>query len=757
MRLKTEVKEWFSHKQPFPKSGRVHFVGIGGAGMSALARILLHQGREVSGSDSFESRVTQDLRERGAKISIGQSSANVKGAIAIVFSDAIDMRENTEAQAARDFGVLSFRRSQLLGEIVNGKRLIAITGTHGKTTTTTMLSSILADAGLDPLTIVGADVLGFDGNVRFGKGEFTVVEACEAYDSFHDLEPEIVILTNLEPDHMDYHKSWENLRDSVVKFVRSAKGSTPFIYCGEDAGACEIHKIVGTGVSYCKNDAEKVSPKLPGIHNRLNAAGAVKVSELIGVDIERAIESVSNALAPERRLEIKGERSGITLVDDYAHHPTEIRASIEGLRERYSNRRLIVVFQPHLYSRTRDLLSEFAEALALSDIVILTDIYPAREDPIPGVSSAVIAEQLEQLGTIVQYIPVRYLLARSVAEIAKPGDVVVGMGAGNIDTFVTDFLGELKWKDEPLHIGAFSGGESAEREVSLLSGKMISDALRKRGYKVSEWDPSEFLFGSARIDGLKDCNRPDIIFLALHGTGGEDGRVQGFLELMHMPFVGSGLYASAMCMDKAETKRILESHGIRVPFGAVIERGGPIPDLPFPLVVKPNEQGSTIGLGFASEQAQLVKCLETAFKYDDRVVVEEHIFGIEISVPVVGNEPMPAVEIKPLSGTYDFVAKYTPGATEEIVPAGISDIEEREARSIALQCHKILQCEDYSRTDMIVTKNGIVVLEVNTLPGMTATSLLPKSAQASGIEYDELCDKILILAINRYGITKKKN
>lgn len=724
--------------------------------MSALARILLHQGREVSGSDSNESHITKDLQSRGAKVSIGQSPKNVEGASAVVFSDAIDLETNTEAHAARSLGLPCFRRSQLLGFLVNDKRLIAITGTHGKTTTTAMLSKILEDARLDPLAIIGADVAGFEGNVRFGNGEWAVVEACEAYDSFHDLQPEIVVLTNLEPDHLDFHGTWENLRDSVKKFVDSAKGQIPLVYCDEDSGANELHDLIGKGIGYGLKEAANVNPILPGVHNRLNAAAAVKTAGLLGVSESSAIRSVSAALGPERRLEQIGEYGGISVVDDYAHHPTEIRASISALREKFAGRRLVVVFQPHLYSRTRDFLAQFSIALSDADVIVLTDIYPAREDPIPGISSAVIVEQLEKLRKTVRYIPVRHLLAREVSAIAKEADVVVGMGAGNIESFAREFLSELKRIESPLHVGIFCGGESAEREVSRLSGMMVANALRMKGYRTSIWDPSEMLLGNSGIDALRGPDRPDMVFLALHGTGGEDGRIQGLLELMHLPYVGAGLESSAQCMDKVATKQVLAANGIPVPSGVVVKRGEPVPQVSYPAVVKPNAQGSTIGLGFANNSDELAKCLETAFKYDESVLVEEQIIGTEISVPILVDKPLPAVEIVPASGTYDYLAKYTPGATEEIVPARISESEEKEARRIALECHKLMKCDDFSRTDMIVTNKGIVVLEINTLPGMTSTSLLPKSALAAGITFEELCETILISALNRYGNKKKK-
>jgi D-alanine--D-alanine ligase len=447
----------------------------------------------------------------------------------------------------------------------------------------------------------------------------------------------------------------------------------------------------------------------------------------------KAQEGLRDFSGTERRLQVL-QSGDIEVVDDYAHHPTEIRASIQALKEKYPDRRLLIAYQPHLYSRTKDLIPEFADALDLADHVFLTDIYPAREDPIPGVSSLRIAEQMRNTPT---YVPSRHLLPRIVKKHAKPGDVVVGMGAGNIESFAPDFIRELQRKGNK--VAVVFGGDSAEREVSILSGREVHKALQELGYESTLIDATELLLNKGDLGALKGTDRPDLAFLCVHGTHAEDGAIQGLLELLHVPYTGSGLQCSAVAMDKALTKQVLESHGLPTAKGVKWHRRDPRPEFPMaPVIVKPNAQGSTVGLSFVEKQEDLERALQTALAYDDAVLVEEWVKGVEISVPVAGDTVLPAVEIVPASGHYDFEAKYTPGATEEVCPARISEQDAKTAADLALRAHRALGCRGVTRTDMIVAPDRIVVLEVNTLPGMTATSLVPKSAATHGWSFNDL-------------------
>lgn len=772
MRVKSEIRDWFKAETLLPETGRIHFVGIGGSGMSGIARILLKEGREVSGSDRELSPALDDLRNRGAQIMIGHRAENIVGASAVIVSDAVELDTNPETRSAREMDIPMFRRSQALGHIVNRRTPIAVAGTHGKSTTAALLTAILADGGFDPFAVIGPSVEGWDGNVRFGNGEIAVVEACEAFDGLHDIDPEWVVLTNLEADHLEFHGSLEALFDSIERFVRKTKREPRLIYCAEDPGAVEVYERVGFGIAYgfgiAPFDADyrngrlvtrfgEAKLRVPGRHMALDALGAATAAMALGVAPEAAMSSLERAPGCKQRLEVIGEVRGVLVVNDYAHHPSAIAASFQALREAHPDRRLVAVHQPHTYTRTRDMRKEFVEVLATADVIVLTDICPARERPIPGVSTALYVEDLEALGKEVHYIPSRHLLPREVPKIVRSGDLVTSFGAGNISSFAPDFLTELHRENEPLRVCVFCGGESVEREVSLMSGLMVYEALQRKGYRVTTFDPNELLLYWGDVHPLIGVDRPDIVFPAMHGPRDEDGRVHALLELLHIPYVGSGIEASALAMNKHAAKAVLERAGLRVPRGVLLQKGGRVPELPIPSAVKPNRQGSTIGLSLVRVAEDMAGALEKAFRYDDEVLVEELIEGIEISVPVVGEDALPAVEIVTSRKSYDFEAKYTPGATNEIVPARVSQDIERRARELAIAVHRVLGLQDISRTDMIVTGNEIFVLEANSMPGLTPTSLVPRSAESIGMSFDDLCERILQLALKRHGIEKARS
>ncbi|HMS55755.1 MAG TPA: D-alanine--D-alanine ligase [Fimbriimonadaceae bacterium] len=742
MRKPVEIQTAFAERSQLEGRRSFYLVGIGGAGMSALAKMLVKRGFAVAGSDSTASPVTAELEVEGISVRIGHSGEGVSQGMAVVLTDAIDLETSPEVQRARALECPIFRRSQVLGWLLQSYRVIAITGTHGKTTTTGMTGAGLIAAGLDPLVVVGATVPEWGSPVREGKGEWAVVEACEAYDSFHDLDPHHIVLTNLELDHVDFHGNWENLRDSVVRFAKKRSGV--LFYSASDSGACEVARLVG-GEVMAYEAGKPRSLALPGDHNLENATAAVAVLESVGGEPAVGWEALSTFKGAERRLQVLRD-GAITVIDDYAHHPTEIEASLRALRSAYGSRRLVVAFQPHLYSRTAPLVADFAAALSLADVVFITDIYPAREAPMPGVSSARIAELIKKP---VHYVPNRHLLPREVLQVTSEGDVIVGMGAGNIAEFAPSFVRELE-RTGPKRVAVCYGGDSAEREVSLHSGLAIEAALKRKGYDAFLIDVSEVLLKSGDLRAFVGPERPDLAFLAVHGTNAEDGAIQGLFHLLHVPYTGSGLQSSAIAMDKDRTKQILLAKGIRVPVGQVVRAGGKC-TLKAPVVVKPNAQGSTVGLSFVKHDSELAEALQKAWQYDESALVEEWIVGTEISVPVLGDQALPPVEIIPASGQYDFAAKYLPGATEEICPARISRALTAEVQQIALSAHNALGCSGASRTDMIIRGNEVFVLEVNTLPGMTGTSLLPNSAATAGISFDDLVDWIVQEALTRHG------
>jgi UDP-N-acetylmuramate--alanine ligase len=449
---------------------RLHMIGIGGVGMSALAQILLEQGAAVSGSDARESETTRRLAERGARIEIGHQSDLVEGAGRVIVSDAVTS-DNPEVMRARDMDIPVSRRSELLAEMMQGMRGIAISGTHGKTTVTAMVGAILAEAGLDPTVAIGGDYAPFGGNARTGRGEWFVAEACEAYGSFLDLRPEISLVTNIEADHLDYHETREHLRKSFLEFLERTTPGGCLVLCADRPelrslsppegreviwyGADAEAQIRGSDLSAhdgggrCRlwvggRDAGELRIAVPGHHNLVNALGAVAAAVKAGASTAACLESMAGFAGVGRRFELLGETSGMTLVDDYAHHPTEVEATIAAARGAFPGRRLVAIFQPHLYSRTRDFAEEFASALSAADLAVLTEIYPAREAPLPGVTSALIMDHLRTAQRKDGVLEVAKAdLTTALPSRLRPGDVVLFMGAGDIGSAARSLFGRL--------------------------------------------------------------------------------------------------------------------------------------------------------------------------------------------------------------------------------------------------------------------------------------------------------------------------
>lgn len=438
---------------------RIHFVGIGGAGMSAIAKVLLAKGYAVSGSDIAESDSVRRLRQLGAKIIIGHDAANVQGAEAIVVSTAI-AGSNPEIAVARAGGLPIFHRADIVAALMDEKRGIAVAGAHGKTTTTSMIALILEKGDLDPTIIIGGDIDYLNGNAKLGGGEWLVAEADESDASFLKLTPEIAVVTNIENDHMDHYGTMDNILRAFGDFLDKLPadrglavlcldnphirdlaprcGRRYITYAIESEADFTAHSFRTRGIATTYQAAYRgrtlgpVTINVPGHHNVANSLAAIAVGLHAGLSFERVAEGLGHFQGVKRRFQTKGRVDGIWVVDDYAHHPTEIAATLAAARD-LNPRRLICVFQPHRYTRTKFLCREFGGAFIKADHLILTDIYPAGEQPIPGISGETLKEEIErQTAMRVTYIPDKADIARYLSGIAEPGDLIMTMGAGNI-------------------------------------------------------------------------------------------------------------------------------------------------------------------------------------------------------------------------------------------------------------------------------------------------------------------------------------
>ncbi|MBN2407242.1 MAG: UDP-N-acetylmuramate--L-alanine ligase [Elusimicrobia bacterium] len=457
----------------FEKIKKIHFVGIGGSGMCGIAEVLLNMGYSVSGSDIKESEDVARLKKLGAEIYIGHRKENINGPHVVVVSSAID-RENEEVAAAHVKKIPVIPRAEMLTELMRLKYALCIAGTHGKTTTTSMVGLVLSRAGLDPTLVVGGRLKNLNSNAKLGGGEYIVAEADESDGSFLHLTPTISIVTNIDNDHMDYYKDMGRLKKTFTEFLNKVPFYGFSVVCGDDGNIRDIlpqlnkpFKTYGYGESndYTARDVllcpekscysvyrkkEKIGELVvnsTGRHNILNSLAACITGLEIGISFDRIREGLAEYRGVGRRMEMLCDADGIKFYDDYAHHPTEINLSLRSLREIYPDRRIVAVFQPHRYTRTRDLCAAFPGSLEIADVVFITDIYPAGEKPIEGVTSRLIVDNFSDMGKV-NYISDITELSAAVAGVLKKDDICVTLGAGNINTLAYRITGDMKSKKD---------------------------------------------------------------------------------------------------------------------------------------------------------------------------------------------------------------------------------------------------------------------------------------------------------------------
>ena len=440
------------------KIRRIHMVGIGGAGMSGIAEVLLNQGYEVSGSDMSDSAVVRHLRELGAHVAVGHAAENVGDVQVLVKSTAIN-DENPELVEARRRNIAIIPRAKMLAELMRLRQGIAIAGTHGKTTTTSLTASIFDTAGLDPTVIIGGRLNAYGTNAHLGHGEYLIAEADESDGSFLCLLPIINVVTNVDEDHLDHYKTRAGIDEAFVEFMNNVPFYVLNIVCGDDPGVrALLARVKRPVLTYgfaednvlravplecgVRNNFEvwrsgvklgEVSLPQPGRHNMLNALAAIGAAMEVDISFEKCAEGLNGFGGVGRRFEFKGEKGGVTVVDDYGHHPAEIAATLATARQVFPGRRIIAAFQPHRFSRTQAHFGEFCKVFDNVDQLLLTEIYAASEKPIPGVSGQSLAQGIRQVSTTpVEYFQTLNDLAAGLPTILKEGDVLLTLGAGSI-------------------------------------------------------------------------------------------------------------------------------------------------------------------------------------------------------------------------------------------------------------------------------------------------------------------------------------
>ena len=785
-----------------------HFIGMGGIGMSALARILLQQGQKVQGSDVKKSALLDQLQNEGARVQIGHDKEALREGDTVVYSTDIHP-DNIELKKAQELKLTILHRSDLLDRLMQDQKPILVSGTHGKTTTTALLAATLVEANLDPTFVIGGILRSSNTNGHAGKGLYFVAEADESDGSFLKTCAFGAIVTNLEKEHLSYWKNEENLKDGFRQFFHQVKNPAHLFWCADDQGLKALHP---PGISYgFSEDADcrlsnfvqtqhgvrfdltighqhyrAIELALYGRHNALNGAAVFGLALSLKLG-EEAIRRAFTAFGgTARRLEFIGSAQRIEFYDDYGHHPTEIAVTIRALRDRVRERRLIVLFQPHRYTRVRDLFDEFLSSFYEADELIMTDIYPAGEPPIEGITSAVLYTKLrEKLGPRVRFFP-RQHLESGVAALLRPGDVVLTIGAGDITMTARVLLDEIVHHPPKLTIGVLFGGTSSEHEVSLLSARNIIRSLDLTLYHVKSFGITKdgtWIYGdgalkmleqklrssedSSKISAsiLEELDKCDVCIPVFHGPQGEDGMIQGMLDALDLPYVGCDYRSGAVCMHKAWTKHVAMING--VPTAPYIEcdtaswRRHPerlidqvSSHFHFPVWVKPVHLGSSIGVSRVMNFEELKAAANRALHYDDYLIVEQEIEGRQIEFAVLGNEYVrigEPGEILNHGQFYDYEKKYGPQAMHTQTPADLTPLQVQIGKELAQRMYETCGCKGLARIDFFLDREGHYWLnEINPFPGFTSGSLYPKMWEAAGMKPQELCDELVFLALHRH-------
>lgn len=774
-----------------------HFIGLGGIGMSALARILLKRGQRVQGSDLKTSPLLEALKLEGAHVTVGHSSDNIGEASAVVYSSDIK-EDNVELIQAKERKLPLLHRSDLLHELMRGKKSLLVSGTHGKTTTTALLSWVLLEAGLDPSFVVGGLLQALQTNGQAGQGEFFVAEADESDGSFLKTPAFAAILTNLDNDHLDY---WGSERVLELAFRQFIAQSQHLFWCSDDPRLAALQpkgvsygfsegaelrlsqfRQTDAGILFDLNRHTDVEVPLAGRHNALNAAAVFGLALSMNIpeaSIRRAFRSFTGTA---RRLELKGEKQKVTLYDDYGHHPTEISVTIQALRDKVREKRLVVVFQPHRYTRVRDQFEGFTSCFAQADVVFMTDIYSAGEAPLDGITSAALYNRIrEKLGAKLHFIPRAHLEA-AVAAALKPFDVVLTIGAGDVTKAGLPILDHYAARAPKWTLGLLFGGTSAEHPVSLMSARNFAKALDPSLYEVKlfgvntegEWVTGPDAMEKVAQKGhgakmtpalLQELLKCDVCLPVFHGPQGEDGMMAALFDLLCIPYVGCDYRAGALCMHKGWTKCIAIHHN--VPTSPFLELDAPSyrkdpasslaqieEKLSYPLYVKPVHLGSSIGVSRALNRDQLLRSLELAFHYDETILVEKEIDGRQVEFSVIGNEyiriALPGEIINHGGAFVGYDKKYGASAFEIRVPAPITESEKALGLELAEKMYRAAGCKGLSRVDFFLDRQGQFWFnEINPFPGCTDTSAFPQSWTKTGLSLGQIVDELVILAFHK--------
>lgn len=776
-------------------SESIYFLGIGGIGMSAIAKTALEQGMRVEGSDRAPSQTTTFLQELGAKIHFHQGTVSLPKEATLVVSTAT--QELKEVRRAQRLGMKVLHRSEFLSELMEGSDQLLVAGTHGKTSTSALLVSAFMEGGLDPSFCIGGIHKELQTNGRKGGGQFFIAEADESDGSFLSYRGKGAIITNIDADHLDHFKSLDGIRRAFSAFCERVEGE--LFWCGD---CPNLQSIRPGGTSYgfgdhndliisdlsvksdhltftlTYNEKRYVDIKLMGIgrHLALSAAGVFGLALSCGVEEEAIRRAFANFGGVRRRLERRLSLPHLDLFDDYAHHQTAVRAVIEALRVAYPNRRLVVAFQPHRYSRLEAGLAEFAKALELADLALVTPVYSAGEPKAWDVSSDDLIDAINEIRPKAARGVRLSQLASSVIDELRPHDLFITMGAGDITEVHTPLMEHFeKHRPHPLRIGCIYGGCSSENRVSVWSWENIASALDPNLYASEHFyieEGGEWRRGDGKPFSFDQLLDLDVAFPVLHGPCGEDGAIQGMLEVMGVPTVGCGVLASSLAMDKEAMRALLKGHGIDT-----------VPTLPIhrwqwtaereqlierveksfglPCFIKPVSLGSTDGVTRIDRPQDLETVLEALFELDEKLVVEPVMQGRELEFALLGAgsavRALPPGEVFSNGMIYGFDSKYSDMGPVTTSPAAALDPKAiAQGQKIAKAIFHIAGGSGLSRLDFFYVKGRYYFNEMNPIPGFTDWSLYPKMLKAAGIEISAFVSEMIGIAVARQAARARR-
>lgn len=766
---------------------KYHLIGINGIGMSALAHLLREQKKHVSGSDITITEISNVLKKKGVTFFCGHKKEQIEKEVTVVYSSAIS-QDNPELVQAKKLGCTILHRSDLLLQLMRNQQKIAVTGTHGKTTTTALLFSVLQLVKKTNLAM-GGEPIGLNQSGLFQGGEVFLFEADESDKSFLKFSPDALIVTNVEKEHMENYLSEEELQRSFSTFCKMVDPNflilcaddpflktLPGIHYGfssqadarivnfEQKGFFLYFDLLYKGKRY-----EKISVKAIGAHNAKNAAAVFTLCLQLGISEEKIKEGLSNFQGVKRRAEVTHDQD-VLLIDDYAHHPTEVLATLKAIRKVIGARKLTVLFQPHRYSRTKECFEEFAKAFWPASKVYLTKIYPASEPFDPSIDLELLQKKIEKESKVsCHYCPDNLL--EEVEKDLEALDVVVTMGAGSI-TSINKNLKEIVQKGvKKPRIALVYGGPSYEHEISCKSFAFVKQNLSSRFFNVEEFfvdhDGAWYQGEEKKLcrDLIQAFSSIDLFFPVMHGGIGEDGRLQAFFEVLQKGYAGPDSRSAMISMDKVLTKQLLEQASLPTPKYLHFHQVQWLKDresylcsiqntFTFPIFVKPVHLGSSIGISKVLSEKDVQEAIDKAFLYDDEVLVEQGLISCrELEFAVIGDPSFCLVtapgEKLALGEFVDYQKKYQKPIATKVV-AELEPELLQKGIDLAEKIFKALKGNGMMRVDLLLDSQGnYSCFEVNAIPGLTVNSLYPKMMEAAGIKAEKLLELCVLMGLER--------